>query len=965
MASLFNSIILLTPLLLVPLCLHRDHRLRQIASWIRDDLDPVIAREGPDHLRADDVLSLHEIFQALRSSTAISALDLRATGIHRAVMEVSGTATRWPGRLADDCDRIITVWSVKFGRLDALHPFMYGRGGRLEGIAQAEEISKVALIKRWQSHCPEKLAPKRSHRHGDLGFSAGSWWLNSLFACHAGIIDLDSVDGGVCFDKQGAYALLLKDSGEIEAPNPFNFTYRCKPTDRGRFRLTAATPKSRVPIRVLRSHTLNSVWGPKVGVRYEGLWVDFLSGEPADWFRYRVTGWTVRQVKPSDIVGLEFATGDIMYEIKFERVDTSSVDGVLKHPTANEADDYLEYKRLRRVYREGIRKGAPSQAVKAKAKAAPPIQLPQAGPSTLSRTPSKVNPPKNRTTNFRKPLAIIEPILTKKPVSFDWVVATRVPSPISDTEELSATPSRAEVEPPTQATVRSHLVPRKSDSPDARNHQLEPVSSKTSSNYTAETRCSDFREVIPWDYIQPEDLLTTPQPQPHTVAHHPFGQRSRESTRRDRSQSGVWSTKSTSRNSLNLESKLGKKKSEELKRHRLDATATTLHPSLSKKASRRSVFTRSRNPLVKLFDGAKDCSSDEGGRKSSNMSISKQDSISMSPGTLVVSQGVQPILSKNERELHSPAPFRPLSPLSPLTFERRDAVCFPYDFTPIFYTPKTPSIMPVPTVNDPFLDTPTKPTRYIRMEASLADDPFIDTLVRPRHSLPGSLKDFISKPKAAAPLSSSASTPVSGYHMEAGRGSSDSQAAYRLKKMVREDIAIPIRVIFKNPFDESRGGERRESCGAIDPNVDGSMACVYRYIRANARNQSEIDPRVTGAIGTYKRATILSRLVTSLHFLENFSTLKPLTSSTMIKFSIILIFFTLMANAIAAPGKLHVKRTSAPEAQLMGKYCDYCYENYKSCLPGCFDRFGILRPSCAKDCCERIAASCKECALGC
>ena len=118
-------------------------RLRQIASWIRDDLDPVIAREGPDHLRADDVLSLHEIFQALRASTAISALDLRATGIHRAVMEVSGTATRWPGRLADDCDRIITVWSVKFGRLDALHPFMYGRGGRLEGIAQAEEISKA------------------------------------------------------------------------------------------------------------------------------------------------------------------------------------------------------------------------------------------------------------------------------------------------------------------------------------------------------------------------------------------------------------------------------------------------------------------------------------------------------------------------------------------------------------------------------------------------------------------------------------------------------------------------------------------------------------------------------------------------------------------------------------------------------------------------------------------------------
>jgi hypothetical protein len=96
---------------------------------------------------------LHELFRALRVSPTVTALDLRATGIHRAVLEVAGTATRWPGRLADDCDRIISVWQSKFGRLEDLRPFMYGRGGRLEGIATVGEfssaVSTATLLLSW------------------------------------------------------------------------------------------------------------------------------------------------------------------------------------------------------------------------------------------------------------------------------------------------------------------------------------------------------------------------------------------------------------------------------------------------------------------------------------------------------------------------------------------------------------------------------------------------------------------------------------------------------------------------------------------------------------------------------------------------------------------------------------------------------------------------------------------------
>jgi hypothetical protein len=79
------------------------------------------------------------------------------------------------------------------------------------------------------------------------------------------------VEGGTTFDKHGAYALLLKDTGEIEASGESEFTYRVPMADKGKYRLTAATPRSRDPIRVLRSHSINSVWGPKAGVRYEGL----------------------------------------------------------------------------------------------------------------------------------------------------------------------------------------------------------------------------------------------------------------------------------------------------------------------------------------------------------------------------------------------------------------------------------------------------------------------------------------------------------------------------------------------------------------------------------------------------------------------------------------------------------------------------------------------------------------------
>lgn len=115
--------------------------LKRLAMWIRDDLDLLVAREGPSILQPDDVLALHDQFIALQYAHEITVLDLRATGIHKAIQDIAGVATRWPGRLCDACDVIIHIWSTRFGHLSDIHPFLYGRGGRLEGIATVSQYS--------------------------------------------------------------------------------------------------------------------------------------------------------------------------------------------------------------------------------------------------------------------------------------------------------------------------------------------------------------------------------------------------------------------------------------------------------------------------------------------------------------------------------------------------------------------------------------------------------------------------------------------------------------------------------------------------------------------------------------------------------------------------------------------------------------------------------------------------------
>ncbi|KAI1605670.1 YDG-SRA domain containing protein [Pyrenophora tritici-repentis] len=585
-------------------------RLKQIARWIRDELDLLVAREGPDILRPDDVVTLHETFIALRQAQNITVSDLRATGIHIAVRELAGVATRWPGRLCDDCDKIIDIWTARFGSFSDIHPFLYGRGGRLEGISSIHEHSREALLKRWARTCPDKIHPKRSHRLGDLGFTAGSWWINSLFAHHAGIIGLEACEGGTTYDKHGAYALLLKDTGEIEASSEDRFTYRVPQNDKGKFRLTSATPKSRDPVRVLRSHSINSVWGPKAGVRYDGL--------------YSVKGWSIKQAKSTDLAGGHWKEGDILFDVRFERTDSVPMEVVTKRPTATEVDDYQEYKRLRRATRDIRQKQISAPPIRtdyeATVKAAPPI-VPSPPLLPISK-PTQADPvPSTPRRGIFKHLHFDDEAHTHHP-NRDQVVS---PKTVPTNDPPSSIPRNATLTVPTHPnrTTTATIVTNQAkpdnntttSSPSDPHTHPSPAPSNTSSAHTASNKIPDIkiREVAPW--IDYDAALTMPSPtlEPPAVIQHKKPVITHSGTVTLSVKTGRSGGKARSGEGflgpgagLGYEGSGGESRRSgggESRSLLADSLTPTTTGRLGK---RRSVLGRSRNPVAKLFDGGSD-----------------------------------------------------------------------------------------------------------------------------------------------------------------------------------------------------------------------------------------------------------------------------------------------------------------------------------------------------------------------
>ncbi|KAG8623046.1 hypothetical protein KVT40_008022 [Elsinoe batatas] len=303
--------------------------LRSQARWIRDDLDPKISQEGPEWLKPDQVVTVFRFLEQLRRSR-VPERHIRSSRIHLAVALIAGQATRWPGSVVDVADKLLENWSIRYGEISEIGIDLYDEGGRLHGICLPTDLTKEVLEVKWSKASGSKTNPPFSRRHGDLGsFKPGDWWINTMLAYHASIIDSGNPLGRIIADKHGAYAIILNERDELDSPRPEIFTYKAKSTEPGRFRLTAATPASRQPIRVLRAHSLRSFWAPKAGLRYDGL--------------YKVSGWSIKQDQQSKAWN---------YDIRFERCLTElPMSEVLRHPVAEEVDDYTEYKRIRHVTR--------------------------------------------------------------------------------------------------------------------------------------------------------------------------------------------------------------------------------------------------------------------------------------------------------------------------------------------------------------------------------------------------------------------------------------------------------------------------------------------------------------------------------------------------------------------------------------------------------------------------------------
>ncbi|KAK5116458.1 hypothetical protein LTR62_008007 [Meristemomyces frigidus] len=311
--------------------------LRRRARWIRDDLDPRVAREGADALHADELLKLDEFLRRLTLSDS-SVDDIRISRIHIAILDIAGHGTRWPARLIDRCDELKAVWQNKCGPLRSLGILLYEPGGRLHGICTPDENDKEKLLAKWLKKSGDhKLSPLRALRHGDLGFKPGDWWINPTFAYREGIINHGETAGGVVADSVGAYAIVLAGAHERSSTSPDSFVFRASNHDQGRYRLTSGRPESRQSIRVLRSHTLRSFWAPKAGLRYDGL--------------HKMTGWSV---------SFDVATKAMVYDVYLTRLPGQTpMDEVLLRPWVEEIEDYKEYKRLRQLARQA-KSSAPS-----------------------------------------------------------------------------------------------------------------------------------------------------------------------------------------------------------------------------------------------------------------------------------------------------------------------------------------------------------------------------------------------------------------------------------------------------------------------------------------------------------------------------------------------------------------------------------------------------------------------------
>ncbi|KAE9374716.1 hypothetical protein N431DRAFT_405640 [Stipitochalara longipes BDJ] len=160
-----------------------------------------------------------------------------------------------------------------------------------------------------------------SNQQGDLGFEVGSWWLNIACAFRDGIVG--EIDEKVTKGPYNVTALPLLSGEEVEGPTLDMYQYIKTGTNK---EMPFSILGNRGgPVRILRGNALKSKFAPKIGIRYDGLYVIRQYGHKLVESHHNI--YKCRLV-------LERVTGQ------------KSINDIIVTPTPSQLDDWALYTRI-------------------------------------------------------------------------------------------------------------------------------------------------------------------------------------------------------------------------------------------------------------------------------------------------------------------------------------------------------------------------------------------------------------------------------------------------------------------------------------------------------------------------------------------------------------------------------------------------------------------------------------------
>ncbi|KAG8528910.1 uncharacterized protein KY384_006599 [Bacidia gigantensis] len=110
--------------------------LRLHATYIRDTLVPLLSSDRD--LPIQEAILLRNILSKISRISPIATDMLRQTRIERALKIIATSGSPWPADTVRQAKVILRRWEKEVGfPLDSIRADLFGRGGRLEGLAPA------------------------------------------------------------------------------------------------------------------------------------------------------------------------------------------------------------------------------------------------------------------------------------------------------------------------------------------------------------------------------------------------------------------------------------------------------------------------------------------------------------------------------------------------------------------------------------------------------------------------------------------------------------------------------------------------------------------------------------------------------------------------------------------------------------------------------------------------------------